>query len=70
MKIGEKSDFQIIVIDQSNAVVYQSNSVNFRWDGKLQSGEPAPPGNYVYFISAKTLSGADFVKSSALRIEH
>ena len=68
--ISEKSDFQIIVINQSNAVVFQSNSVNFRWDGKLQSGEPAPPGNYVYFISAKTLSGADFVKSSALRIEH
>lgn len=68
--ISDKSDFQIIVINQSNSVVFQSNSVNFRWDGRLQSGEPAPAGNYVYFISAKTLSGHDFVKSSALRIEH
>jgi len=68
--ISDKSDFQIIVINQSNSVVFQSNSVNFRWDGRLQSGDPAPPGNYVYFISAKTLSGEDFVKSSALRIEH
>jgi gliding motility-associated-like protein len=68
--MSEKLDFQIIVIDQTNAVVYQSTSVNFRWDGRLQSGDPAPPGNYVYFISAKTLSGNDFVKSSALRIEH
>jgi gliding motility-associated-like protein len=68
--ISDKSDFQIIVINQSNSVVFQSNSVNFRWDGRLQSGDPAPAGNYVYFISAKTLSGNDFVKSSALRIEH
>lgn len=68
--ISDKSDFQIIVINQSNSVVFQSNSVNFRWDGRLQSGDPAPAGNYVYFISAKTLSGDDFVKSSALRIEH
>ena len=67
--MSEKQDFQIIVINQSNAVVYQSTSVNFRWDGRLQSGDPAPPGNYVYFISAKTLNGDDFVKSSALRIE-
>ena len=67
--ISEKLDFQIIVINQLNAVVFQSTSVNFRWDGRLQSGDPAPPGNYVYFISAKTLSGDDFVKSSALRIE-
>jgi gliding motility-associated-like protein len=68
--MSDKSDFQIIVINQSNSVVFQSNSVNFRWDGRLQSGDPAPAGNYVYFISAKTLSGDDFVKSSALRIEH
>lgn len=68
--MSDKADFQIIVIDRSNSVIFQSNSVNFRWDGRLQSGELAPSGNYVYFISAKTLSGDDFVKSSALRIEH
>ena len=69
MNIGEKQDFQIVVINQMNKVVFQSNSVDFRWDGMLPSGEPVPSGNYVYFISAKTMSGKDFVKSSKLRIQ-
>ena len=67
--IGEKQDFQIVVINQMNKVVFQSNSVDFRWDGMLPSGDPAPSGNYVYFISAKTMNGKDFVKSSKLRIQ-
>lgn len=67
--ISEKQDFQIVVIDQTNTVIFQSDNVNFRWDGTLPGGEPAPSGNYVYFLSAKTLNGADFVKSSSLRIE-
>ena len=69
INIGEKQDFQIVVINHMNKVVFQSNSVDFRWDGMLLSGDPAPSGNYVYFISAKTISGEDFVKSSKLRIQ-
>ena len=69
INIGEKQDFQIVVINHMNKVVFQSNSVDFRWDGMLPSGDPAPSGNYVYFISAKTMSGKDFVKSSKLRIQ-
>ena len=69
INIDEKQDFQIVVINHMNKVVFQSNSVDFRWDGMLPSGDPAPSGNYVYFISAKTMSGKDFVKSSKLRIQ-
>ena len=69
INIGEKQDFQIVVINHMNKVVFQSNSVDFRWDGMLPSGDPAPSGNYVYFISAKTMSGIDFIKSSKLRIQ-
>ena len=69
INIGEKQDFQIVVINQMNKVVFQSNSIDFRWDGTLQNGDPAPSGNYVYFISAKTVNGDDFAKSSILRIQ-
>jgi gliding motility-associated-like protein len=69
IEISEKKDFQIVVIDQTNKVVFQSNSVDFRWDGTLPSGDPAPSGYYVYFISAKTLSGKDYAGSSKLRIQ-
>ena len=67
--LDEKQDFQIVGINHMNKVVFQSNSIDFRWDGMLPSGDPAPSGNYVYFISAKTMSGKDFVKSSKLRIQ-
>lgn len=69
INLSDKQDFQIVVINHMNKVVFQSNSVHFRWDGMLPSGDPAPTGNYVYFISAKTMSGKDFVKSSKLRIQ-
>ncbi|MDA9161930.1 gliding motility-associated C-terminal domain-containing protein, partial [Crocinitomicaceae bacterium] len=69
IEMSEKLDFQIVVIDQTNTVVFQSNDRNFRWDGTMMSGEPAPSGNYVYFLSAKTMGGNDFVKSSKLRIQ-
>ena len=69
INLSDKQDFQIVVINHLNKVVFQSNSVDFRWDGILPSGDPAPSGNYVYFISAKTMSGKDFVKSSKLRIQ-
>ncbi len=69
IEMSEKKDFQIVVIDQTNKIVFQSNSVDFRWDGTLPSGDPAPSGYYVYFISAKTLSGKDYAGSSKLRIQ-
>lgn len=69
IEMSEKQDFQIVVIDQTNKVVFQSNSVDFRWDGTLPSGDPAPSGYYVYFISAKTMSGKDYAGSSKLRIQ-
>ena len=69
IEMSEKLDFQIVVIDQTNTVVFQSNDRNFRWDGTMMSGEPAPSGDYVYFLSAKTMGGKDYVKSSKLRIQ-
>ena len=69
IEMSEKLDFQIVVIDQTNTVIFQSNDRNFRWDGTMMSGEPAPSGDYVYFLSAKTMGGKDFVKSSKLRIQ-
>ena len=69
IQMSEKLDFQIIVIDPKNKVIFQSNMVDFRWDGTLPGGDPVPSGNYIYYITAKTLSGKDFVKHSDLRIE-
>jgi gliding motility-associated-like protein len=69
IQMSEKLDFQIIIIDPTNKVIFQSNLVDFRWDGTFPGGEPVPAGNYIYYLTAKTLSGKDFVKHSDLRIE-
>ena len=69
IQMREKLDFQIIVIDQKNKVVFQSNAVDFRWDGTLPGGDLAPSGDYIYYVTAKTVDGKDFFKNSDLRIE-
>ena len=38
---------EIAVFNRIGEKVYQSNDVNFQWDGNYK-GAPAPPGVYVY----------------------
>ena len=67
--MSEKSEFQIIVLDAKNQIVFKSNDSNFEWDGTLLSGAPAPAGNYLYYFSAKDMAGNDVTKSSMLKIQ-
>ena len=69
IEIGEKLEFQIVILNQSNQVVFKTTDAEFKWDGIMLNGDPAPSGNYVYFLSAKNMNGADFVKSSTLMIQ-
>jgi gliding motility-associated-like protein len=63
------SDFQVIVLDNRNKVVFQSTDPQFVWDGNAISGEPLATGNYVYFITARNEKGEKVNKYSTLRIE-
>lgn len=67
--IGEKLEFQIVILNQANELVFTSTDPSFKWEGTLLNGEEAPVGHYVYFISAKDMNGEDFVKSSILKIQ-
>ena len=69
IEIGEKMEFQIVILNQSNQVVFKTVDPEFKWDGIMLNGDPAPSGNYVYFLSAKNMNGVDFVKSSTLVIQ-
>jgi gliding motility-associated-like protein len=69
IEMSEKSEFQIIVLDAKNQIVFKSNDSNFEWDGTLLSGAPAPAGNYLYYFSAKDMAGNDVTKSSMLKIQ-
>lgn len=46
-------ELQVTIMNNKQKVVFQSNRVNFTWDGNMQDGTPAPEGNYVYIIVAK-----------------
>lgn len=50
-------DFNIVILNSSSSVVFQSTDVNFKWDGYDRFGEEAPNGRYVYFITAKDRNG-------------
>jgi gliding motility-associated-like protein len=63
-------DFQITVFDSKNNVVYQSNDVNFRWNGiDIKSGLPAPAGSYYYIITASDEQGNNINKFQHLTIK-
>ena len=68
IKIGEVTEFSVVILNQANKVIYTSNDPNFSWDGITLEGEIAPSGNYVYYISAKEQSGKILTKYSNLTI--
>jgi gliding motility-associated-like protein len=70
IKIGEVTEFSVVILNQANKVIYTSNDPNFSWDGITLEGEITPAGNYVYYISAKEQSGKILTKYSNLTISY
>lgn len=68
IKIGEVTEFSVVILNQANKVIFSSNDPNFSWDGITLEGEISPAGNYVYYISAKEQSGKILTKYSNLTI--
>ena len=69
IKIGDKLEFQIVVLNQQNQLVFKSGDPQFQWDGTMLNGEPAPEGIYLYYFSAKDMNGNDITESSVLTIK-
>lgn len=70
IKIGEVTEFSIVILNQANKVIFTSNDPNFSWDGLATNGEISPAGTYVYYISAKDLNGKLLTKYSNLTISY
>lgn len=62
------TDFNLVVLDRSNEVVYQTNDPNFRWNGYGLNNEMVPSGKYVYYVTAKDVNGCVVSKYSPLEI--
>ena len=70
IKIGEVTEFSVVILNQANKVIFTSNDPNFSWDGLATNGEISPAGTYVYYISAKDLNGKLLTKYSNLTISY
>ena len=70
IKIGEVTEFSVVILNQANKVIFTSNDPNFLWDGFATNGEISPAGTYVYYISAKDLNGKLLTKYSSLTISY
>ena len=70
IKIGEVTEFSVVILNQANKVIFTSNDPNFSWDGVATNGELSPAGTYVYYISAKDLNGKLLTKYSSLTISY
>jgi gliding motility-associated-like protein len=46
------SDFNLVVLDLNNKLVYQTNDPNFHWNGLDLFGEVVKEGRYIYYITA------------------
>lgn len=46
------SDFNMIVLDLNNKVIYQTDNPDFQWNGLDLFGEQVKEGRYIYYITA------------------
>ncbi len=65
------SKFHISIYTGSVQLIFEANSINTGWDGKI-NGEPAPTGFYdyqiVYTVATDSINYDDYVTSSRINL--
>lgn len=62
-------DFNIVVLNQTNNIVFSSSNPEFSWDATDPSGEKIARGTYIYFVTGM-LNGQKWQQSSSLQIQY
>jgi gliding motility-associated-like protein len=62
------SDFNVKIYDLEGALMFESNSTEYQWDGATLDGRPAAAGNYYYFVVAKGADGKKYSEKGILRL--
>ncbi|MEO6541830.1 MAG: gliding motility-associated C-terminal domain-containing protein, partial [Ferruginibacter sp.] len=60
-------ELDFIIFNRYGNIVFKTHNADECWDGNYK-GKPAGPGNYVYFIKAKTLCGEVVLKENIILI--
>ena len=63
-------DYSLVILDQTNQLVFKSSQTQEAWDGKNMNGDRCPKGNYIYYLTGKTDTGKTITKYSTLRVEY
>lgn len=61
-------DFHIIIFDRWGKLIYESNDLNFKWDGTDGSGRPLPQGTFAWVINARTYLGEKVQKKGTISL--
>jgi len=61
-------NYQLVVLNSKNNVVFSSTDPNAKWDGRSLGGEKVPNGTYLYFITAEDESGNPVQQHKTLEI--
>jgi gliding motility-associated-like protein len=62
------TSIQMIIMNRWNQVVYETNDLNFRWNGVDKSGKSCPEGVYTYFIKARDFENQLFEFSGTVTL--
>jgi gliding motility-associated-like protein len=65
---GRLLDFNLVVMDRQNNMIYKSNDPSAVWNCSMMNGELAPSGNYYYIITAKDELGNSINKYMPLSV--
>lgn len=59
--------FHIEIFDRWGTKIYESDDVDFKWDGKYKN-QPVPEGVYIYKIAAQNLLGEPIQKAGSITV--
>jgi gliding motility-associated-like protein len=62
------TDFQLVILNDANKVVFTSSDAFFSWDGTLSNGDQATTGTYLYYLTAKDAHQNVISRSSLLKL--
>lgn len=63
-------DYSLVILDMNNQAVFKSTHPQESWNGKKEDGENCKAGNYIYYLTGKTVSGKTISKYATLRIQY
>ena len=61
-------EYNLNIYDRWGGSVYQSNSIKWPWEGKVNGIYDAPQGAYVYVIKVKDVKGKEYEYSGTVTI--